>query len=53
MFTLVTQEYASSLPESRIVESLAFAHATAERGGFYKVQIIDNESGCIVLEAKA
>jgi hypothetical protein len=53
MFTLVTQEYASSLPESRIVESLAFAHAMAEKGGFYKVQIIDIATNEIILESKA
>ena len=52
MYTLMTQEYASSTPEFRTIESAAFAHAMGEKGGFYKVQLID-EQGAIVAEWKA
>ena len=52
MFTLMTQEYASSNPEFRIIESAAFAHSLGENGGFYKVQLIDN-NGIIITEWKA
>ena len=52
MFTLMTQEYASSTPEFRTIESAAFAHAMGEKGGFYKVQLID-EHGVIITEWKA
>jgi len=49
MFTLMTQEYASSTPEFRTIESVVFAHAMGENGGFYKVQLID-ECGVIITE---
>ena len=52
MFTLMTQEYATSAQEFRTIESVAFAHAMGENGGFYKVQLID-ECGVIVAEWKA
>ena len=52
MFTLMTQEYASSTPEFRTIESLSFAHKMGENGGFYKVQLID-ERGIIIAEWKA
>ena len=52
MHTLMTQEYASSTPEFRTIESAAFAHAMGENGGFYKVQLID-DNGVIVAEWKA
>lgn len=52
MFTLMTQEYASSTPEFRTIESVAFAHYMGENGGFYKVQLIDDQ-GTIVTEWKA
>lgn len=52
MFTLMTQEYASSTPEFRPIESAAFAHKIGENGGFYKVQLID-ENGIIITEWKA
>ena len=52
MFTLMTQEYASSSQEFRTIESVAFAHAMGENGGFYKVQLID-DNGVIVAEWKA
>ena len=52
MFTLMTQEYASSAQEFRTIESVAFAHSMGENGGFYKVQLID-EQGVIVAEWKA
>ena len=52
MYTLMTQEYASSTPEFRTIESVAFAHSMGEKGGFYKVQLID-ENGAIVAEWKA
>ena len=52
MFTLMTQEYASSTPEYRTIESVAFAHSMGENGGFYKVQLIDDQ-GAIIAEWKA
>ena len=52
MFTLMTQEYASSAQEFRTIESVSFAHAMGEKGGFYKVQLID-ENGIIITEWKA
>ena len=52
MYTLMTQEYASSNPEFRTIESAAFAHSLGENGGFYKVQLID-DNGVIVAEWKA
>ena len=52
MFTLMTQEYATSTQEFRTIESVAFAHAMGENGGFYKVQLID-ECGIIVAKWKA
>ena len=51
MFTLMTQEYESSIQEFRTIESVAFAYKMGENGGFYKVQLID-ESGIIVAEWK-
>lgn len=51
MFTLMTQEYATSKPEYREIESVAFAHLMGENGGFYKVQLID-ENDTIVAEWK-
>ena len=52
MFTLMTQEYATTAQEFRTIESVAFAHAIGENGGFYKVQLID-EQGAIIAEWKA
>ena len=52
MFTLMTQEYATTAQEFRTIESAAFAHAMGENGGFYKVQLID-EHGIIITEWKA
>ena len=52
MFTLMTQEYATTAQEFRTIESLTFAHKMGENGGFYKVQLID-ENGVIVAEWKA
>lgn len=52
MFTLMTQEYATTAQEFRTVESVAFAYAMGENGGFYKVQLID-DNGIIVAEWKA
>ena len=49
MYTLMTQEYATTAQEFRTIESAAFAHAMGENGGFYKVQLIDN-NGVIVAE---
>ena len=51
MFTLMTQEHSLSTPEYRQIESLAFAEKMARNGGFYKVQLID-ENGTIVWEVK-
>lgn len=52
MFTLMTQEYASSAQAFRTIESATFAHKMGEKGGFYKVQLID-EHGIIITEWKA
>ena len=49
MFTLMTQEYATSAQEFRTIESVALAHAMGENGGFYKVQLID-DNGVIIAE---
>ena len=49
MFTLMTQEYATTAQEFRTIESVAFAHKMGENGGFYKVQLID-DNGVIVAE---
>ena len=51
MFTLMTQEHETSIQEFRTIESVAFAHKMGENGGFYKVQLID-ENGVIVSEWK-
>lgn len=53
MYTLTTQEHELSATESRIVESLEFCHAVGEKGGFFKVQVIDNSSNQILVEWKA
>lgn len=52
MSTLMTQEYATSVQEFCTIESVAFAYAMGENGGFYKVQLID-EHGIIITEWKA
>ena len=52
MFTLMTQEYATSAQAFRTIESVAFAQAMGENGGFYKVQLID-ECGIVITEWKA
>lgn len=52
MYTLVTKEHANSKPESREIESVAFAHKMGENGGFYSVQLV-NAFGIIIAEWKA
>lgn len=49
MYILMTQEYANIAPEYREIESVKFAHKMGENGGFYKVQLID-ENGIIIME---
>lgn len=49
MYTLMTQEHASSAQEYRTIESVSFAYKMGENGGFYKVQLID-ENGVIITE---
>ena len=51
MYTLMTQEHETSIQEFRTIESVAFAHKMGENGGFYKVQLID-ENGVIINEWK-
>lgn len=51
MYTLMTQEYSTSKPEYRAIESLIFAEKMGKNGGFYKVQLID-ENGIIIAEWK-
>lgn len=48
----MTQEHSLSIQEFRQIESVAFAYKMGEQGGFYKVQLID-ENGVIVMEWKA
>ena len=52
MYTLMTQEHATTAQEFRTIESLSFAQTMGEKGGFYKVQLIDN-NGIIITEWKA
>ena len=52
MYTLMTQEYSTSNPEFRNIESLSFAEKMGKSGGFYKVQLIQ-EDGIIINEWKA
>ncbi|MNX93827.1 hypothetical protein D3C86_1260330 [compost metagenome] len=52
MYTLITQEHENSTTESREVESLQLCLSIGERGGFYKVQIIDSEWGTVIHEFK-
>ena len=52
MYTLMTQEHENSTQDFRTIESVAFAHKMGENGGFYKVQLID-ENGIIIAEWKA
>ena len=52
MFTMMTQEHATSAQEFRTIESVTFAHKMGENGGFYKVQLID-DNGVIVAEWNA
>ena len=52
MYTLMTQEHATSAQEFRTIESVSFAHAMGQNGGFYKVQLIDG-SGIVIAEWKA
>ena len=51
-YTLMTQEHSTSAQELRTIESVAFAHNMGEKGGFYKVQLIDG-NGVVVTEWKA
>lgn len=52
MYTLMTQEHSTSKPEFRTIEGVTFAQKMGENGGFYKVQLID-ENGIILTEWKA
>lgn len=52
MYTLMTQEHATSAQQFRTIESVAFAHKMGENGGFYKVQLID-DNGIVITEWKA
>lgn len=52
MYTLMTQEHATTAQEFRTIESIGFAQKMGENGGFYKVQLID-ENGVILTEWKA
>lgn len=51
-YTLMTQEHSTSKPEYRQIEGVAFAHKMGENGGFYKVQLID-ENGIVITEWQA
>ena len=52
MYTLMTQEHATTAQEFRTIASVTFAHSMGENGGFYKAQLID-ESGIVITEWKA
>lgn len=52
MYTLMTQEHATTAQEFRTIGSVSFAHKMGEKGGFYKVQLID-EQGIVITEWKA
>jgi hypothetical protein len=52
MYTLMTQEHATTAQEFRTIDSVSFAQTMGEKGGFYKVQLID-ENGVIITEWKA
>ena len=47
LFTLITWEYETSCPEMRHVQPYIFCRHMAERGAFYKVQIVDQGNGSI------
>lgn len=47
MFTLQLQEYASSLVETRHNQPLSHCLNMLNKGGFYKVVIIDSNTGVI------
>lgn len=47
----MTQEYEASKPEYREIESLEFAEKIACSGGFFKVQLIQQD-GIVVWESK-
>lgn len=51
VYTLMTQEHELSTQEFRTIESLSFAEKMGTQGGFYKVQLID-DNGVIVTEWK-
>lgn len=50
-YTMMTQEHSTSTQEYRQIDSVAFAYKMGENGGFYKVQLID-ENGIIISEWK-
>lgn len=52
VYTLMTQEHELSVAEYRSIESLSFAEKMGTQGGFYKVQLID-DNGVIVTEWKS
>ena len=47
LFTLITWEYETSSPEMRHDQPYIFCRHMAERGAFYKVQIVDQGNGSI------
>ena len=47
LFTLITWEYETSYPEMRQDQPYLFCRHMAERGAFYKVQIVNQGNGSI------
>lgn len=47
LFTLITWEHETSSPETRNDQPYIFCRHMAERGAFYKVQIVNQGNGSI------
>ena len=47
LFTLITWDYETRSPETRSDLPYSFCHRMAERGAFYKVQIVNQDNGSI------
>ena len=47
LFTLIIWEYETSSPQTRNDQPYIFCRHMAERGAFYKVQIVNQDNGSI------
>ena len=52
MFTVYIQEYKTSAIETRHNVPAQHAHNLGEKGGFYKVQLVNSETDVIEFEYK-